>query len=250
MEDWPQFAPPQQPTPPVSVPQPEQPQQEETSLKHFLLSLKESFSHNKTVFIIFIVAFLVLLSGTVYLFFSPATQTPPPLAQLPSPTLLPTATLIPPPTATTTPLPATPTKPPMPTPTPDPTIGWKTYTNTQYGYTIKYPPDWQATDRGALEPLVPSYIVFNPNTASASARSITASISTRTLQQQIAIGGTTGVDVAVGGAAGTLQNLQDSDGSKSISIIFSRPNHLLIIHSKEAYNTTFGQMMLTLHITQ
>lgn len=29
-----------------------------------------------------------------------------------------------------------------PSPTPDPTATWKVYTNTKYGYSIKYPPDW------------------------------------------------------------------------------------------------------------
>ncbi|HUS59959.1 MAG TPA: PsbP-related protein [Nevskiaceae bacterium] len=31
------------------------------------------------------------------------------------------------------------------TPTPDPTANWKTYTNTKYGYSIKYPEDWSVT---------------------------------------------------------------------------------------------------------
>lgn len=30
----------------------------------------------------------------------------------------------------------------FPTPTPDPTVNWRTYTNTKYGYSIKYPPKW------------------------------------------------------------------------------------------------------------
>lgn len=29
------------------------------------------------------------------------------------------------------------------TATPDPTAGWKTYTNTQYGFEVKYPADWK-----------------------------------------------------------------------------------------------------------
>lgn len=41
----------------------------------------------------------------------------------------------------TTPLPATPT-PLLPTPTPDPTAGWKTYTNTEYKYSMKIPSNW------------------------------------------------------------------------------------------------------------
>jgi len=36
----------------------------------------------------------------------------------------------------------TPTPEVVATPTPDPTADWKTYTNTKYGYSIKYPNDW------------------------------------------------------------------------------------------------------------
>lgn len=28
-------------------------------------------------------------------------------------------------------------------PTPDPTVNWKTYTNTKYGYSVKYPSNWE-----------------------------------------------------------------------------------------------------------
>lgn len=39
----------------------------------------------------------------------------------------------------------TPILAPLPTPTPTPhlTTDWKTYTNTEYGYSIKYPKDWK-----------------------------------------------------------------------------------------------------------
>lgn len=36
-----------------------------------------------------------------------------------------------------------PTPTPTPTPTPDPTADWKTYRNEEYGYKIKYPPNWK-----------------------------------------------------------------------------------------------------------
>ena len=31
---------------------------------------------------------------------------------------------------------------PLPSPTPDETANWKTYTNTKYGYTVRYPKEW------------------------------------------------------------------------------------------------------------
>jgi hypothetical protein len=42
----------------------------------------------------------------------------------------------------------TPTTAPSPTPTPDPTSDWKTYTNTKYGYSVKYPSDWKIQSPG------------------------------------------------------------------------------------------------------
>lgn len=34
---------------------------------------------------------------------------------------------------------------PSPTPTSDPTANWQTYTNTKYGYAVKYPSDWSGS---------------------------------------------------------------------------------------------------------
>jgi len=35
---------------------------------------------------------------------------------------------------------------PSPTPTPDPYADWKTYTNEEYGFSVKYPEDWFERD--------------------------------------------------------------------------------------------------------
>ena len=147
----------------------------------------------------------------------------------PSPTLVPTATIVPTPTATT--------------------ISWKNYINSIYGYSIKYPSDWVAQDLGALEPQIPSYIVFNPPTASASARYITVSISTRSYDEQLTYGASASA-VTVAGIKGTRQYFQDSDGHISTAIILPRTDNLLIIRAKTAYLTIFEQMITTLKTTQ
>lgn len=41
---------------------------------------------------------------------------------------------------------------PPATPTPDPTAGWKTYTNEEFGFQIKYPSDWQLNGKMITSP--------------------------------------------------------------------------------------------------
>jgi|GEM_PF-1103854 len=50
------------------------------------------------------------------------------------------------------------------TTTTDPTADWKTYTNTQYKYSVKYPATWQEKDFGMIDLENPSYVGFSQNT--------------------------------------------------------------------------------------
>lgn len=135
-------------------------------------------------------------------------------------------------------------------PTTNPQLtSWKTYTNTTYKYSIKYPPDWMARDLGALEPKIPSYIAFNAKTASASARHITISITTRTYQEQLALGASSSA-ITVGGISGTKQTFKDSDGNTSTVVVLPRTNNLLVLRAKTAYLTTFNLMLSALNITK
>ncbi len=141
----------------------------------------------------------------------------------------------------------------LPSATPVPTLAtstsWKTYNNATYGYSLKYPSDWTATNLGALEPLIPSYIVFNPPTASSSARYITIAISTRTYTQQLALSAS-GSATTVGGIIGTRQYFQDSDGNTSTVVTLPRANNLLVLRAKTAYLTIFNQILTTLQTTK
>jgi hypothetical protein len=54
----------------------------------------------------------------------------------------------PPPISQVSPSPSPTPENPISTPTPDPTANWKTYVNTAYNYSLKYPPDWAVLVKG------------------------------------------------------------------------------------------------------
>lgn len=133
---------------------------------------------------------------------------------------------------------------PSPTPTIDMTAGWPSYTNSQWGYSIKYPPGWVIQNISPLEPKVPSYIIFNDKTASPSSRSITISVSNRTYVEQLAIGGA-GSSILIAGIRGTQEYLKDSNGNQSVTIILPRASDLILLHAKLIYATFFNEMLQT-----
>lgn len=197
---------------------------------------------HKTPVIVASIGVLILTSMITYLVVSPSQETRfAPASQEPI--------AAPPPTRTPTPT-SVPTILPSETPTPTPpSTTWRTYNNATYGYKIQYPPDWTVRNLGVLEPLIPSYVVFNPQTASESARSITISISTRTYSAQLALTGT-GTATTAAGIEGTKQAFQDSDGNTSTVITLPRSTNLLVLRAKTAYLSIFNQMLSTLQSTK
>lgn len=213
-----------------------------------IVTLVKTFGKSKYGLLAIISLFILTMTGYVVIFAmnkkSPPQTTLTQGFQRPTPSSVPTVT----PTAgavVTPTIMVTPTSVPTAVPTIDPLAGWYTYTNSQYGYTIKYPPGWRVQNLGVLEPKIPSYIVFNQNSATTSARSITISVSTRTYQEQLAIGGKSGSPIIIASITGTLQFLQDSDGKQSSSVILPRTNNLLVLHTKTAYATIFNRMLST-----
>lgn len=204
-------------------------------------SLLEKIKAHKTPVIMASIGFLLLSSMLTYLVVSPSQDTlVAPANQEP----------IAPPPAKRTPTPKTAKL--TPTVTPVPTLAstnWRTYNNSAYNYSIKYPPGWTARNLGVLEPLIPSYVVFNPQSASQSARFITISISTRSYEAQLALGAS-GSATTVGGITGTRQSFQDSDGNTSTVITLPRTGNLLVLRVKTAYLSVFNQMITTLQTTR
>lgn len=203
-------------------------------------SLLQQIKAHKTPIILASLGVLVLTGMITYLVVSPRQKTlVAPANQEPVSAVFPTRI----PTDTPT---------PQPSATPVPTTvstAWKTYNNSVYNYSIKYPPAWTVRNLGALEPLIPSYVVFNPETASQSARSITISISTRSYTDQLALAASNSA-TTVGGITGTKQYFRDSDGNTSTVITLPRTNNLLVLRAKTAYLSIFNQMLTTLQTTR
>lgn len=226
--------------PQQQTPQPTTPHAPPPALKP--LTIQQKPSHT-TAILLLVVGALAVSGMITYILISPSRKTlvAPATIENPLKPLVPTIAK----TKTTTALPS-PTLTPIPT---LPSTSWKTYTNSLYGYSIKYPPDWTAKDLGALEPKIPSYIVFNPTTASASARSITISVSIRTYAEQLALAAS-GSATTVGGITGTKQSFQDSDGNTSTVVTLPRTNTLLVLRAKTKHLTVFNQMLTTLQTSK
>ncbi len=222
-------------------------------------SLRKMVLANKTM-LVFVTLLLLSVLMTAYLLTAPpykdqhlsagATQNTYPTSTSPTgAAITPISALTP---TILTPAPTlTPTAaPPTPTPTSSPTAHWNTYVNSQYDYTIKYPINWTVTNWGALEPKVPSYIVFNENTSTASARFISVSVSMRTYAEQLAIEGSNPTPITLSGITGSKQNFQDSDGNQSTSVILPRTGDLLMLRTKTPYAAIFNLMLSTLTTTK
>lgn len=185
---------------------------------------------------------LFLISGIVIMSVNDKkTQTKAQAVNLPPFEQLNQSLLSPTPTATPEASLLTPTA--SPTAIPDPTAGWKVYTNSIYGYSIKYPPDWTATDLGQLEPKVPSFVTLNPNTEKASpsaALSITISSSTRTATEVAALKSQTRQSITVSGLTGIKTTERDSNGNESLHVVLYGKNYVYILVGKKKYESTFN----------
>lgn len=229
-------------TEPQKQQQPQEPSPTPAPLTPFKIPTIQKPSQ-KTTIILVTIGVLILSGMLTYLIVAPSKKTLVAPATLLNPVKPPTPTAVKTNTTIT---------PKTPTPTAAPTIAastWKTYSNSTYGYSIKYPPTWTARNLGALEPLIPSYVVFNEPTATASARNITISISTRAYTAQLALGAS-GSATTVGGIVGTKQSFQDSDGNTSTVVTLPRTSNLLVLRAKTKYLPTFNQMLTTVQTTK
>lgn len=135
-----------------------------------------------------------------------------------------------------------------PTPTPDPIASWSAYVSTTSAYSINYPPDWIAKATLQQDPKILEYVVFNPNSATTSALSITISYSTRTYLEALALRDQNGDVITIATVSGIKTTEEDSDGNVSIHAVFPVKKNSIDLYSQQKYKDIFDKMLKTLKL--
>lgn len=132
------------------------------------------------------------------------------------------------------------------TPAFDPTASWKTYSNSKYGYSIKHPFDWAASDIGSSDPKIPSFITLNPVEATPAATlAITISTTTRTYTEVIGLKNKTRESITLSGAKGIKTTEKDSGGNETIHIVLPGKTFTYILVGKKKYEDFFTDIYPT-----
>jgi len=144
-----------------------------------------------------------------------------------------------------------PTETPTPTEAPTPTVApitasWKRFTSTKYGYTFQYPETYTASVTTQTDPKILEFIVINPASASSSAvMNITASYSTRTYTEALALNSTAAESITVGTITGSRKVVRNSQNQISVHVILPDDNRSLTFVAKDSYKDVLTQILST-----
>jgi len=146
---------------------------------------------------------------------------------------------------------------PSPTPAPqelpkdiEETSNWNVYSNSQYGYSIKYPLDWNGVITPQGDPKILEYVVFNPLSATkAGELSITLTYTTRSYKEVLDSDPQPGESIAVASVTATRKLKEDSQRNISISVALPHNSNTFVLLGKEKYKDIFNQMLSTLNLT-
>lgn len=131
----------------------------------------------------------------------------------------------------------------------DITSDWNIYSNSEFGYSIKYPIDWRATITSQEDPKILEYVVFNPlETTKAGELSITLTYTTRSYKEILDADPQPGEAITVASVSATRKLKQDSQKNVSISVALSHNSNTFSLLGKEKYKDTFDQMLSTLNL--
>ncbi|HSX39999.1 MAG TPA: hypothetical protein VLF68_00090 [Candidatus Saccharimonadales bacterium] len=205
---------------------------------------------NKAIYIFFGILVLLSLGSSAYILTLPTKQSVGAAAPAANSIVLPTVVL---PTEAAAPSQNVLALKPTATPTPRPSLaGWKLFTNTTFGYSIQYPPDWSASQSATSDPKIPSFLVFNPTNATGGAMmAITISSTTRTYQEQLALGPSATTPITVASVSATKSQLQNSDGVVSVQVVLPyKPTQTIVFVAQKQFEDTLTNMLSTFKFLQ
>ena len=139
-----------------------------------------------------------------------------------------------------------------PTPTPDPTANWKTYTNNNYQFTFKFPPQWVLTEKPNADlPYIVHLLTFmNPSENPQENQVLTIEIYDQFLVKAIPEDKVIKTEtILVGGVQGN-KNWHNAFGSNSLEVtVKPTVNTFRIIWPNESLEDLFDQILSTFEFT-
>lgn len=147
---------------------------------------------------------------------------------------------------------------PPPTPTPEhilsgieETLGWNTYSSSEFAYSIKYPIDWGVSLVPQEDPKILEYVIFNPLSATQSGQlSVTITYTTRPYEEILDADPQPGESVIIASVGGTRKLKQDSARNVFISIALPYDPNTFVFVAEEKYKEIFNKMLSTFQFPQ
>ncbi|MDO8551463.1 MAG: PsbP-related protein [bacterium] len=136
-----------------------------------------------------------------------------------------------------------------PTPTHDPTANWKTYTNTKYGYSIKYPKDWDVQEFPAVDAYL-EVTSFNPDKVTDRLTAIIVTVSSNPYEKELS-GYEGAAIVKVGDFTAREETGGAPPGSTDVHLRVVAPlgTKSIVFESNTGYEKIFDQVLSTFKFT-
>src|SRR3989344_1893406 len=132
----------------------------------------------------------------------------------------------------------------------DETSNWKTYENTKYGYSIKYPSEWLAKEFGPIDSKTLSFIGLGIAVSDPIKASMIIQVTLRSYEEQLQIGPEKTTPITVGGLVGVrkTEGSSNPDAGNNINVVLPAKN-TIVLAINEKYSKTFDQILSTFKFT-
>ena len=143
---------------------------------------------------------------------------------------------------------------PLPSTVPDTgeTANWKTYTNTNYGYSINYPNNWAVKNLESVDPKTIELVAFNPGQVENEFSAVNIIVSNRNYEQELELLGPNAEPAKVNYVNATRARRANPDGKEYIIVLFNlnKGQNALRIEAKSEHQITFDQILSTFKFIQ